>query len=87
MGEANNIKINLNAGVLIISAPGADTTELFARDAQGNRKSLGLDYGDKRQEAVPAGDYIVVRNLPDDGGSKEMPVTVKPGGRTEITVQ
>jgi Ca-activated chloride channel homolog len=87
VGEANNIKINLNAGVLIISAPGADTTELFARDAQGNRKSLGLDYGDKRQEAVPAGDYIVVRNLPDDGGSKEMPVTVKPGGRTEITVQ
>lgn len=87
VGEANNIKINLNAGILVVSAPGADTTELFARDAQGNRKSLGLDYGDKRQEAVPAGDYVVVRNLPDDGGSKEMPVTVKPGGRTEITVQ
>lgn len=88
-GDNQDIKVTLDAGVLAMSAPGAYSIEVFSskKDIEGKRKSLGLTYGDSWQQTIPAGDYVVVRHAPDQGQDKEMPVTVKAGERTEITVQ
>jgi Ca-activated chloride channel family protein len=88
-GDNQDIKVALNAGVLAMSAPGAYSIEVFSskKDIEGKRKSLGLSYGDSWQQAIPAGDYVVVRHASDQGQDKEMPVTIKAGERAEITVQ
>ncbi|AZO32128.1 MULTISPECIES: VWA domain-containing protein [unclassified Mesorhizobium] len=88
-GDNQDVKVALDAGVLAMSAPGAYSIEVFSskKDIEGKRKSLGLSYGDSWQQTIPAGDYVVVRHMSDQGQDKEMPVTIKAGERTEITVQ
>ncbi|MDG4900058.1 hypothetical protein CK222_16795 [Mesorhizobium sp. WSM3866] len=88
-GDNQDVKVALGAGVLAMSAPGAYSIEVFSskKDAEGKRKSLGLTYGDSWQQTIPAGDYVVVRHMSDQGQDKEMPVTIKAGERSEITVQ
>jgi len=88
-GDSQDVKVALDAGVLAMSAPGAYSIEVFSskKDIEGKRKSLGLTYGDSWQQTVPAGDYVVVRHMSAEGQEKEVPVTIKAGGRTEITVQ
>ncbi|ESX09556.1 VWA domain-containing protein [Mesorhizobium sp. M0761] len=89
VGDVKDVKVTLDAGVLVMSAPGAYSIEVLSskKDIQGNRKALGLNYGDTWQQTIPAGDYVVLRHMPDQGHDKEMPVTVKAGERSEITVQ
>lgn len=89
VGDNQDVKVTLDAGVLAMSAPGAYSIEVLSpkKDIQGNRKALGLSYGDTWQQTIPAGDYAVVRHMSGEGQDKEMPVTVKAGERTEITVQ
>ncbi|MES0026401.1 MULTISPECIES: VWA domain-containing protein [unclassified Mesorhizobium] len=89
VGDNQDVKVTLDAGVLVMSAPGAYSIEVLSskKDIQGNRKALGLNYGDTWQQTIPAGDYVVLRHMPDQGHDKEMPVTVKAGERSEITVQ
>ena len=72
-----------------MSAPGAYSIEVLSskKDIEGKRKSLGLSYGDSWQQTVPAGDYVVVRHMSAEGQEKEVPVTIKAGERSEITVQ
>ncbi|MBZ9823614.1 vWA domain-containing protein [Mesorhizobium sp. CA4] len=88
-GDNQDIKVALDAGVLAMSAPGAYSIEVFSskKDIEGKRKSLGLTYGDSWQQTIPAGDYVVVRHMSAEGQEKEVPVTIKAGERTEITVQ
>jgi Ca-activated chloride channel family protein len=88
-GDNQDVKVTLGAGVLAMSAPGAYSIEVFSskKDIEGKRKSLGLSYGDSWQQTIPAGDYVVVRHAPDQSQDKEMPVTIKSGERSEITVQ
>ncbi|MBZ9737263.1 VWA domain-containing protein [Mesorhizobium sp. CA18] len=88
-GDNQDIKVALDAGVLAMSAPGAYSIEVLSskKDIEGKRKSLGLTYGDSWQQAIPAGDYVVVRHMSAEGQEKEMPVTIKAGERTEIIVQ
>jgi Ca-activated chloride channel family protein len=88
VGERVEANVVLNAGVLAIAAPGADFIEVFAakKDIQGNRKSFGYAYGEAHQTTLPAGDYVVVRRLPDDGGTAEGTATVKAGERTEVAI-
>ncbi|MFD2055139.1 VWA domain-containing protein [Mesorhizobium calcicola] len=88
VGDNQDIKVPLDAGVLAMSAPGAYSIEILSpkKDIQGNRKALGLSYGDAWQQTIAAGDYVVVRHMSDEGHDNEMPVTVKPGERSEITV-
>lgn len=88
-GDNQDVKVALGAGVLAMSAPGAYSIEVFSskKDAEGKRKSLSLTYGDSWQQTIPAGDYVVVRHMSDQGQDKEMPVTIKAGERSEITVQ
>lgn len=89
VGDNQDVKVTLDAGVLVMSAPGAYSIEVLSskKDIQGNRKALGLSYGDTWQQTIAAGDYVVVRHMSDQGHDKEMPVTVKAGERSEITVQ
>ncbi|ESX96682.1 VWA domain-containing protein [Mesorhizobium sp. LNJC403B00] len=89
VGDVRDVKVTLDAGVLVMSAPGAYSIEVLSskKDIQGNRKALGLNYGDTWQQTIPAGDYVVLRHMSDQGHDKEMPVTVKAGERSEITVQ
>lgn len=88
-GEAVKVDAVLNAGVLAISAPGAYSIEIFAakKDLQGNRKSIGFNYGEAWQQTMPAGDYAVVKTMPNDGGTRDGAATVKAGERTEVTVE
>ncbi|TPJ79272.1 VWA domain-containing protein [Mesorhizobium sp. B2-6-2] len=88
-GDNQDIEVALDAGVLAMSAPGAYSIEVLSskKDIEGKRKSLGLTYGDSWQQAIPAGDYVVVRHMSAEGQEKEMPVTIKAGERTEIIVQ
>ncbi|WP_421914435.1 vWA domain-containing protein [Mesorhizobium sp.] len=87
-GEHQDLKIAMNAGVLAITAPGAEKIEIFdpKKDVNGNRKSIGYAYDQKYQTVIPAGDYVVVAGK-SDTSSKESSVTVKAGGRAELTVQ
>ncbi|MEO3386461.1 VWA domain-containing protein [Mesorhizobium sp. CAU 1741] len=88
VGERVDVEIVLNAGVLAASAPGANSIEILsaAKDIQGNRKSVSFAYGEAHQTTLPAGDYVVVRELPDNGGRAEAPATIKAGERAEVTV-
>ena len=88
VGEFQDVKVALNAGVLAITAPGASKIEIFEakKDINGNRKSLGYAYDQKYQAAIVAGDYVVVSEKADNS-SKEGTVTVKAGERAELTVQ
>lgn len=88
VGEHQDLKIAMNAGVLAITAPGTSKIEIFEakKDINGNRKSLGYAYDEKYQAALPAGDYVVVSEK-SDNSRKEGTVTVKAGERAELTVQ
>lgn len=88
VGEFQDVKIAMNAGVLAIDAPGASKIEIFEtrKDINGNRKSLGYAYDQKYQATIPAGDYAIVSEKTDNS-SKEGTVTVKAGERAELTVQ
>ncbi|ESZ30395.1 VWA domain-containing protein [Mesorhizobium sp. L2C084A000] len=87
VGEFQDLKVAMNAGVLAITAPGASKIEIFEakKDINGNRKSLGYAFDQKYQAAIPAGDYAVVSEK-SDNSSKEGNVTVKAGERAELTV-
>ena len=88
-GEALAVDTVLDAGVLAVEAPGTDFVEIFGakKDIQGNRKAFGYGYGGALQTTLPAGDYVVVAHVPNDGGTKEAEATVAAGERTELTVE
>jgi len=88
VGETTNVEAVLDAGVLAVSAPGADFIEIFGakKDIQGKRTSFAYNYGETFQVTLPAGDYVVVARLPNGGGSKEAEAKVSAGERTETAV-
>jgi Ca-activated chloride channel family protein len=88
VGEAQDVAVPLNAGVLAISAPGAKFIEVFdaRKDIDGKRKSLGYAYDEKYQPTLPAGDYAIVAHRGDDDRLSEGTATVTAGERTEVTV-
>ncbi|MBZ9796830.1 vWA domain-containing protein [Mesorhizobium sp. ES1-4] len=88
VGEFQDLKVAMNAGVLAITAPGTSKIEIFEakKDINGNRKSIGYAYDEKYQAALAAGDYTVVSEK-SDNTKKEGAVTVKAGERVELTVQ
>jgi len=88
-GEAREIVVDINAGVLAISAPGANSIEIVsaAKDIQGNRKSMSLTYAAEWQDTLPPGDYAVLVKYEGDTAPKEAKATVKAGERAEVTVE
>src|SRR5690606_386140 len=87
VSERVDVNVLLNAGVLFISAPGANMIEVYgaAKDIQGNRKNFGFHYGEEHQTTLTAGDYVVVAKREGDVLT-EAPATVKAGDRTEVAV-
>lgn len=88
VGAAQELSVPLNAGVVAISAAGADSFRVFEakKDIQGERKQVTYDYGEKMQTTIAAGDYVVVTGFSSDKADSETPFTVKAGERTEVTV-
>ncbi|MEW9807762.1 VWA domain-containing protein [Mesorhizobium sp. ZMM04-5] len=88
-GEAKDVTVVLDAGVLAITAPGAKDIKVFAakKDIQGQRKEFGYGFDGAHQTTLPAGDYVVVTDRRDGSPVKETPATVKPGERTELNVE
>ena len=88
-GEMKEVVVNLNAGVLAISAPGANFIEILSatKDIQGNQKSMSNNFGVEWQDTLPPGDYVVRVKYEGDTAPKEGKATVKAGERAEITVQ
>jgi Ca-activated chloride channel family protein len=87
-GEATDVNVPLNAGVLFIDAPGAYYIEVFGKkDIQGNRKSFSGVYDVTSNRTLVAGDYHVVVTYEGDTSPKEADAKVAAGERTEIKVE
>ena len=88
-GEMQEVVVNLDAGVLAVSAPGAYSVEILSakKDIQGNRKSIANHFGAEVQDTLPAGDYALVVKYEGDVATKEVNATVKAGERSEVAVQ
>ncbi|MCF3640134.1 hypothetical protein LXM94_09150 [Rhizobium sp. TRM95111] len=88
-GERLDVSVNINAGVLAVSAPGAYRIDLKdgKKDIQGNRKDVSGNYGTEHQDTLHPGDYVIVVTYEGDKAPKEAKATVKAGERTEITVE
>lgn len=89
-GEMTDVVVNLNAGVLAISAPGAYRIDVYEAkvDLQGKRKDLAGTYGEEFQVTLNPGDYAVVATIGDGNGEKkELTATVKAAERAEVTVE
>lgn len=87
-GEAIEVSVPLNAGVLFIEAPGAYYIEVFGKkDIQGNRKTFSGVYDVTSNRTLVAGDYHVVVTYEGDTPPKEADTKVTAGERTEIKVE
>lgn len=88
VGERTDAGVVLNAGVLHITAPLAKELRVFnaAKDIQGNRVNVAYSYDAEFQTTLNAGNYVVVAYRGDEKVETEVPVTIKGGERTEITV-
>lgn len=88
-GERTEASVNINAGVLAITAPGAYRIDVkeAKKDIQGKRKDVSGTYGAEHQDTVHPGDYLVTVQYEGDKPAKEASATVKAGERTEITVE
>ena len=87
-GEATDVSVMLDAGVLFIDAPGATWIEVLSAktDIQGNRTSFSGVYDQTSNRTLPAGDYRVRVEYEGDAPDKEVDATVTAGERNEIKV-
>lgn len=88
-GERTEASVNINAGVLAITAPGAYRIDVreAKKDIQGNRKDVSGTYGNEHQDTVHPGEYLVTVQYEGDTPAKEATATVKAGERSEINVE
>ena len=88
-GEMQEVIVNMNAGVLAVTAPGAASVEILSakKDIQGNRKSIATHYGAEVQDTLATGDYVLLVKYEGDVAPKEVTATVKAGERSEVAVQ
>jgi Ca-activated chloride channel family protein len=82
-GKTTEVKLDLNAGVLGLDAPGAEFIEVMTakKDINGQAQQVHYSYDPKMNVALTAGDYVV--RVTRAGVVKETPVTIKSGDRTE----
>ncbi len=88
-GEATEASVNLNAGVLAVTAPGANRYVILSakKDINGKRKRIAQGNGAEWQETLPTGNYMVEVSYQEDKAKKQAEVSVPAGERTEITVE
>lgn len=89
-GTRSEVRLNLDAGVLAITAPGAERIDIVetTKDLQGTQKEVSGRYGDRHQETLHPGDYAVKVSYDKKSGRepKEMRATVKAAERTELNI-
>ena len=85
-GERVEVAVILNAGVLAITAPGANSIEAFVAkaDINGFRAQVGFDYATEASFTLPAGDYLI--EAVQGEAKVQGTASVKAGERTEITL-
>lgn len=88
-GEMQEVTVNLDAGVLAVTAPGAYSVEILdaKKDIQGNRKTISTQFGAEMQDTLRAGDYVVLVKYEGDVAPKEINASVKAGERAEVKVE
>jgi Ca-activated chloride channel family protein len=88
-GEATEVSVPLNAGVLFIDAPGGLWIEVLSgkQDIQGNRTTFSGVYEATSTRTLPAGDYHIRVEYEGDAPDKEADAKVAAGERTEIKVE
>jgi Ca-activated chloride channel family protein len=87
-GQPQEISVVLNAGLLALTAPGADRLDVLGgkKDIYGKQEGIATTYAESWQFALPAGDYVV-KVTKKDGSEKTAPASIKAGERTELTVE
>ncbi len=86
VGERSDVAVTLNAGVLAVTAAGAETIEVFAgkADINGERQKLSYGYDPALNTTLPAGEVLIVVKRGE--AMTETPAIIKAGERTEVTV-
>lgn len=89
VGQLTDVKVNLNAGVVAVEAPGGEVLDIFEakKNIQGERKKAAYGFGEKFQTTLAAGDYVLVTKFAIDKANTETPFTVHAGERTEVTAK
>ena len=80
--ESIEPKVVLNAGTLLIYAPGGNRLDIV----DGQSKSVGTSYGESWQVVLPEGDYLV-RVRKKDNTQAQSTASITAGESTTITVQ
>lgn len=88
-GERTEVVVNINAGVLAISAPGAYRIDIkdAKKDIQGRQKDVSGSYGEAFQDTLHPGTYIVSVTYEGDKAPQEKEAVVTAGERAEVTVE
>lgn len=90
-GERTDLVIDLNAGVLAITAPGAERIDIdvVSNDIQAKRKMISGGYASQYQDTLTPGDYVVKVTYDKSANKdpKEVKATVKAAERTELKVE
>ncbi|MFC5584052.1 VWA domain-containing protein [Nitratireductor kimnyeongensis] len=88
-GERIEPIVNINAGVLAVSAPGAYRIDFLEgkKDLQGNQKNLSGSYDVEAQETFHPGEYEVRVRYEGDRAEESRKATVAAGERTEVVIE
>jgi Ca-activated chloride channel family protein len=86
-GPPLDVSVVLNAGLLAVTAPGADRLDLLSatKDIYGKQAIVATSYGEDWSLTVPAGDYAL-KVMRADGTESVTAVSIKPGERTEVAL-
>ncbi len=88
VGELVEPKVILNAGVLKVAAPGNDGWKVLSakESLNGDRENFDYGFGEEFQTTLTAGDYMIESENKVSREKKLTPVSIKPGERTEMTI-
>ena len=89
-GQRTDLSIDLDAGVLVVSAPQAERIDIVetTKDLQGTQKEISGRYGTTHQETLHPGTYAVkvTYDKKANRDPKEVSATVTASERTEINI-
>ncbi|BCJ90823.1 VWA domain-containing protein [Terrihabitans soli] len=85
-GQTTEVKMDLNAGVLGLDAPGAEFIEVMTakKDINGQVQMVHYSYDPKMNVTLTAGDYVI--RTTKAGAVKETPASIRPGERSELSI-
>lgn len=88
-GERTEATVNIDAGVLAVSAPGAYRIDFLEakKDIQGKQRKITGTYGEAVQDTFHPGEYEILVTYEGGEPEKRQTATVKAGERTEVTVE